>query len=321
MFVCGLTTLIGWKLDNDIWFILNCGRYVVETGTIPHTEFATIHEGLDYIMEQWLTAVIFWKIFSNYGADGLIFFVWLVGFTLIFVYYKLCLFVSYGNKKVSAMLTLIIGVLVTVPFFVTRPQIFSTLILLVEIFLLERFVRNKKYLPLFALPILAVILVNLHAALFPMLIVLLLPYIAESFYKNFKNQSTPFLPLILTAAGIFLAGFLNPYGWEAMAFVFTSYDPKIHGVIMEVKPPTAKHFLGLALLGFSALLIIAHCKKEIPLRYFFLSFGIAILAFQSIRSVFLFLILASSRLHLRRKIGTHSTKFLICRTNYFCRCF
>ena len=94
IFACGLTIFKYWVLDNDTWFILNCGRYVVETGTIPHVEFASIHEGLHYVMEQWLAAVLFWKIYINFGADGLIFFSWAVGFTLMFVYFKLCLYVA-----------------------------------------------------------------------------------------------------------------------------------------------------------------------------------------------------------------------------------
>ena len=51
---------IGKNLNNDIWFILNCGKYVVQNG-IPNIEPFTIHEGLSFVMQQWLTAVIFWE--------------------------------------------------------------------------------------------------------------------------------------------------------------------------------------------------------------------------------------------------------------------
>lgn len=293
---CGLTVLQAWKLDNDTWFILNCGRYVTETGTIPHTEFATMHEGLHYVMEQWLTAVIFWKIYSNFGVDGLIFFAWAVGFILIFVYYKLCLYVSDGNKKISVMLSCIIGGFISITFLVTRPQILSTLILLTEIFLLEKFSREKKFWTLCTLPILAVIFINLHAALFPMLIVVMLPFIAESLIQKIKPARSfeiPLKPLIFAAVGIFLAGFINPYGWEAITFVFTSYDPEIHGGIQEVQVTSAGHLTGVMFFIFSALLIIAFTKKALPLRYFFLSFGIMILGFMALRNIFLFLALAT----------------------------
>ncbi len=293
MFACGMTILKSWQIDNDTWFILNCGRYVVETGTIPHEEFATMHEGLHYVMEQWLTAVIFWEIYSNFGADALISFAWLIGFISMFMYYKLCLFVSNGNKKVSALLSFIIATIMTIAFLVTRPQIFSTLILLTEIFLLEKYFRERKIRTLCALPILSALFINLHSALWSMMLIVLLPFVVESFVLNFKKISTPFLPLILAGAGIFLAGFLNPYGWEAMIFLFTSYDPSIHSDILELSPTSIKYNAGIIFFIFSALLIVEFTKKDLPLRYFFLSFGIMILGFIAIRNVLLFLMLAT----------------------------
>lgn len=296
MLACGMTILKTWNLDNDAWFILNCGRYVVETGTIPHTEFATMHENLHYVMEQWLTAVIFWEIFDNFGADGLIFFAWLVGFILMFVYFRICMYVSGGNEKVSVLLSAAILKPVVMAFIVTRPQILSTLLLLIEVFLLEKFAREKKIWTLCILPIISVISINLHCAIFPMLIVVMLPFIAESLYLKLKPEKyfdIPLLPLIISAVGIFLTGFINPYGWEAITFIFTSYDSEIYRNISELQPASAGNTLGIALFIFSALLIIAQTKQRLPLRYFFLSFGIMILGFDAIRNVFLFLILST----------------------------
>lgn len=293
---CGVTILKTWQLDNDTWFILNCGRYVVETGTIPHIEFATMHENLHYVMEQWLTAAIFWKIFSNFGADGLIFFTWLTGFILMLVYFKLCLYVSGGNEKISAIMACVIGAFVTNAFIVTRPQVLSTLILLVEIFLLEKFTREKKLWTLCILPLISVVFINLHAALFPMLIVVMLPFIAENLYLKIKSArefEVPILPLIVAAFGVVAAGFINPYGAEAVTFIFTSYDPAIHRMILEVKPTAANNAVSIVFFIFAGLSIVAHCKRKLPLRYFFLTFGMMILGFFAFRNTFLFLVLGT----------------------------
>lgn len=287
IFVCSGTLIKRWGLDNDAWFILNCGRYVLETGTIPHVEFATMHEGLHYVMEQWLTAVIFWKVYSVFGADGLMNFCWLFGAALLCVYYKLCLYVSGGNRKVSALLAFVVGAVVMTSFIVTRPQVLSTLILATEVFLLEKYFREGKIWALGILPALSALLVNLHAALWPMMIILLLPFLAEALLK--KNP----LALLLTALGIFLAGFANPYGWEAMIFIFTSYDPAIHRNIAEMHATAATNPLGALFFIFSALLIVAFAKKSMPARYFFLTFGLMILGVQALRATFLFLMLAT----------------------------
>lgn len=290
IFVCSGTVLKKWGLDNDAWFILNCGRYVVETGTIPHVEFATMHEGLHYVMEQWLTAAVFWEVYSGFGADGLMNFCWLVGAVSLCVYYKLCLYVSGGNQKISALLAFVIGAVVMTSFVVTRPQILSTLILLVEIFLLEKYFREGKLWALCILPVLSALLVNLHAAFWPMMTVLLLPFLAEALLK--KNPAQ-ILALLATALGIFLAGFANPYGWEAMIFLFTSYDPAIHGKILEMQATAVTNPLGAMFFVFSALLIVAFSKKSMPWRYFFLTFGLMVLGVQAFRATFLFLMLAT----------------------------
>lgn len=296
MLACGFTALKIWALDNDAWFILNCGRYVLENG-IPHEEFATIHTGLHYVMQQWLTAVIFWKVYSYFGADGLLFLTWLTGFILIFVYFKFCLYISKSNIRISILLA------VTVTFFSmifinTRPQIFSTLILLIEVFLLEKYFVERKIRTLCLLPLLSVLLVNLHAALYPMIIVVLLPYLAESLILRIKKRPAPIKPLILTMIGIFLAGFLNPYGFEAMNYVFTSMSPDVYTLSNEIKSPIylkppASLFYLVVLIVYSILIIVANFKKIFPPRYFFLSFGMIILAFYSFRCLFWFLILGT----------------------------
>ena len=291
IFICSGTIFKSWVLDNDAWFILNCGRYVFEHG-IPHTEFATIHEGLHYVMHQWLTAVIFWKIYSGYGADALIAFCWLTGAALMWLYYKLCLYVS-GNQKISAILAMIVSFIVIPLYVVTRPQIFSTLILLVEVFLLEKFFRERKIWALAVLPVLSALCVNLHAAMWAMTIIVLLPFLAESLWLWLKKNPAPVLPLILAALGIFLAGFLNPYGLEAMTYVFRSLDPYISGMVSEMYPPSAVNFLGKTFFIWAALLIVAYSRKKMPVRYFLLSFGIMLMALQTYRSIFLFLILAT----------------------------
>ena len=56
--------------DNDIWFLLNNGRYVINSG-IPVVDPFTIHEGLKYVMQQWGTSLFFYinlnsKLIFNY---------------------------------------------------------------------------------------------------------------------------------------------------------------------------------------------------------------------------------------------------------------
>ena len=54
------------KLDNDIWFLLNHGRYVFEHG-IVYIEPFSIHNNLNFVMQQWLSSSIFWIIYKYFG--------------------------------------------------------------------------------------------------------------------------------------------------------------------------------------------------------------------------------------------------------------
>ena len=56
--------LIDMSRETDIWFLLSHGREVLKSG-IPHIEFLTIHNGFSFVMQQWLSCVLFY-IFYNY---------------------------------------------------------------------------------------------------------------------------------------------------------------------------------------------------------------------------------------------------------------
>ena len=54
----------------DTYFIINLGRYVLEHG-IPHVDPFTIHENLQLVAQQWLSGVLFWEAYKNFGSNGL----------------------------------------------------------------------------------------------------------------------------------------------------------------------------------------------------------------------------------------------------------
>ena len=54
-----------FKLNNDFWFLINTGKYIINNG-IPHTEPFTIHSNLSFVAQQWLTDVIFYLIYNKF---------------------------------------------------------------------------------------------------------------------------------------------------------------------------------------------------------------------------------------------------------------
>ena len=283
-----------WNIDNDGWFILNHGRYIIENG-FPHTEPFTVHENLHFIMEQWATAVIFWKSYVLFGTFGPLYVVLVVGIAIILLYHKIALTVSGNNRHISGFLTFAVFFVTGVMYFVTRPQIISTLILLSEIFFVEKYVasKNKKYLA--ALPVLSILMINFHAAVWIMLFVLLLPYLAAWLFRKLKISFEHFparefdgLPIFFAAVAMFACGFLNPYGSESMTFVIKSYDVNMHLLIAEMLPPTLYIFTGKVFFPIMFFTIVVYSRNKLPLEYFLITFGLMFMTFLASRNLFLF---------------------------------
>ncbi|WP_425802389.1 hypothetical protein ACHOLT_15395 [Desulfitobacterium sp. Sab5] len=285
--------LINQVLDNDIWFILNNGRYVLQNG-IPYTEPFTLHQGMSYVMQQWLTSVIFWVIYSTFGAFGLTFFTSLVEAGIIYAVFRLSMRISEDNFFVSYAVSLFISVFIS-PFMVQRPYIFLLLIIAIEMYLLESYIstRNVKYL--FYLPLLSVLQINLQAAMWPVLFIVLIPYIIDSFKFKLlfiKGQGYSRKSLFIIIAIMFLVGFINPYRVDGMTYLFRSYGYKeISSLVLEMKAPNINDLWGMVIYGCMFCLILVYCvykKGKTRLRYVLLSMGTAVMTLSSIRSFSLF---------------------------------
>ncbi|MBR3722756.1 MAG: hypothetical protein IKN12_08310 [Selenomonadaceae bacterium] len=282
-----------WLFDNDLWFILGSGRFVLENG-FPYTEPFTMHENINFVLEQWLTDVIYWVIYSNFGAEVFLTFVFFIGFCMLFVYEKICRYLTNGNIAVSKVATLVVGVFVVPNFLLTRPQILSTLVFLGEIFVLLKYAKtnDKKYL--IAIPVFSLLTVNLHCAVWPLIFILMLPFFAAFLARRYTKIDSGYLgeefdvkPLIFAATVSFFIAFINPYGIKAMLFLFTSYDPGIHAWISEIKPPTfEKNFRFFFIILFFGFFTLA--KKKIPLYLILLFLGLGLLGLMSVRNIFWF---------------------------------
>ena len=208
--------VVGKALDNDIWFILNNGRYVLANG-IPHIDPFSLHEGFSYVMQQWLSATIYWSVYSRFGVIGLNILLLTLFGLFIFLFYKLCMLVSEKFFFVSFSITLLASGFMF-PFFTHRPSAFTSVLLLIELFALEKYVRENEIKWLFMLPLISVLIINLQAAMWPMIFIFGAPYVIDSFElktKALKTQGYPTVPLLVSALTVLLSGFINPYGIKA----------------------------------------------------------------------------------------------------------
>ena len=284
------------QLNNDTWFLLNSGRYVLQHG-IPTIEPFTMHQNFSFVMQQWLTAVIFWVVYSKLGAAGLLALVFLLYCAIVVVTWKLCWHLSEGNPVATFLATLLTSASLMIVM-VTRPTIFTLLIIISELYFVERFIHSSKPAFLIPLPILSALLVNLHAAMWPMQFILLLPYVVDSFRFKIgilEGEGYPKRFFFSALALMFAAGFLNPYGWSGMTYVFRSYGYKEISFVDEMQPVNINEAIGMFIFGAFFLVLafyLLNRQRTTKLRFVLLTLGTTILTLSSLRSVAFFFVCA-----------------------------
>lgn len=244
---CTLRLWLHVPLNNDIFFLLSHGRYVFQHGW-PTVEPFTFHEGLHFVMQQWLSASIFYYVYSLFGFTGLYILAYLVYLSYGYLGYKLSMLLSNNNLPVSATTSL--GMCIGIGYFISlRPWLFSTLIIFFEIYCLELFIIRRKYIYIFILPLLALLLINLHAALWPIFFIISIPYIIDGLpfkIKWINFHSYPLCALIISIVIALPLSFLNPYSIDSIKYLYNSYGNKyINLLVNEMGSPYFKSIIGI----------------------------------------------------------------------------
>lgn len=287
---------VTFDLDNDIWFLLSHGRYVVTEG-IPYVEPLTIHSDFSFVMQQWLSSVIFYVIYFKFGKIGLIGLLVVFSFGIVCLIFSLSLICSEKKLKTSSLCSFVSILGICLWFVQTRPQTFTYTIILIEILSLELYVQKKKPRYLLPLPFLSLLQINLHASMWGLLFVFMLPYFVNAFsFKWFVFSSKGYRkpPLIIATLLMFLFGFVNPYGKDAMFYVLSSYGQDlIDNTVTEMAGLTIKDFYGIyffVIVFLTVLLFKNSQKPEINVRYALLFAGTALLSLLSQKSLAYFFI-------------------------------
>src|SRR5574344_153901 len=215
-----------FNLDNDVWFLFNHGRYVLEHG-IPFIEPFSMHSGLNFIMQQWLTSTLFWVIYSKFGKLGMLIFLVIINYLFVFILYKLNKLIS-NNKIIAIIIAIIIDcLLIYFVYIVTRPQILTYVVVLTFVYIIEKYMKTGNNKLLLILPLLSILEINLHMAMWWMLFIISIPFILEMIYlKYFKklNNNVHYQYFILVMIVCFLCGLINPYGINGMLYLFNASD-------------------------------------------------------------------------------------------------
>ena len=293
------TFTITIRQECDIWFLFSHGRYVLNHG-FPHTDFLTMHSGLHLVMQQWLSSIIFYIFYKAFGTLGIYFIVWISNFIIIFLLYKLAMKITNNNMFISSIIAAIIDSLLEFAAITSRPIIFSLIIYILVLYIMESY-RKKESKIIYFLILLSLLEVNLHASMWPILFILLGPYVVHYTYLYFKDQNKFIFKLLIVILLMILVGFINPYGIEAMTYSLRSYGvADINNVIWEMNGLNLNSDLAyVKFFGYITLFVMIgvtyifiRSKKKVDFYKLLFLYGTYFMALLNIRNTSLFFIVS-----------------------------
>lgn len=289
-------------IDNDTWFMLNHGRYIMKNGLYPQYEPFTVHEGMEFTFQKWLSCILFWLIYKYLGKVALKLFLYGVYMAFVFAMYKLLEYIN-KNAKIQNLATLVVLNAAMTQYLYTRPQMFTYLFLAIELIVLEKYVRENKTRLLVIIPILSLVEIQLHSTIWPIMLIFMLPYMfdvsfSDKIVKKLKIlpvRKYKRLPIWLTFIASTVVAVINPYGFESVVYLVKSLQiPELKMLISEVRAPKPLSVNAFVIAVSLVIFVYGFAKKKkIELRYLFLFGGTTLMSMMSARQMSFMLIPAA----------------------------
>jgi len=166
-------------LQNDTFYTIKVGEYISQNGIDNLREDPFSWNELPYTFPHWLYDTIMYGIYSLGGMLGIyissIVLTSLLGLSIYFTSNKIS-----KNAPISAIVTFI-GMYLMQPYIAARAQLVTFSLMILTIYLIEKFLENAKKRYAVGLVLFSLLIVNLHMAVWPFFFVLFVPYLVEYF--------------------------------------------------------------------------------------------------------------------------------------------
>jgi hypothetical protein len=210
--------------DPDLWGHIRFGLDILTTGPFAQKDIYSYRTGSQpWINHEWLSEVVFAKLYDVAGPAALIAFKLFVSASIV----GLCYW-HLGRCGLSPFRSALLLILISVPFRMglgtVRPQFFTYICTLVLLLLLQTATpgRNRR---LWALPLLFALWVNLHGGVLAGCGILGVWIIANGANWLLADRGRTganlggFVQLVVVAIACALALLLNPYGVSLLIFL------------------------------------------------------------------------------------------------------
>lgn len=281
-------------MDNDGYFILASGRYITAMHSVPKYNPFTFTSGMQIVVQQWAWCAISYLLYSKFAKFGLFGLLVIVDLLILFLYVKIA-----KLNEVSLQKAILAGSIFLLPFVFynsIRPTMVTMLLILWQIYVVEAYRKDWDARRLILLPVISILEINFHAAVWVMHFVFLLPYLVPAIKNPFVSLEEDYMDrkrLILPILGMVAGGFVNPYGLDGILYLTHSYGDELKSAeILELNPPSFGN-LGILAIPLTVFVIVWITKKrktEIDSAHFYLFCGTVIMGCMHVRNLaYLFL--------------------------------
>lgn len=237
-------TLPIYVTDTDLWYHLDGGRYYFGHHSIPTTSyFSFLEPPREFANYYWLFQVLVYWLYSHFGYFGLIF-LRLAAYVAT-VYFIARFFLTANSGKSGLFLTFVVLTyfFTLIPRMVmVRPHMFSYLFLAVFIYVLEFYPRR-----VFILPPLAVLWVNLHGIEYPVMVLVVVAYLIDYYWKHLRADVKPAVMdyrFLVPALLVLLTVYVSPYGVSLVKLPFIPMQ-NAKNYIVEMRSMYADDFFSI----------------------------------------------------------------------------
>lgn len=256
IFIFIITLLLGKNSDGDTLFHIKIGEWIIQNKMFPTVDMFSMHENLSYSAYAYGFDIILYLIYKALGFKGLVLFKYLFWYTIILMS---SYFVYKLSKSNNVFYPLIVTGIIILGFTFKniRPHMISYMILIIQLYIMNKWAKNKESKIIYLIPITFLILNNLHAGVFPYHffvvgafgIELLMTYDKKINFHNFLKDKIFYRCLLILLLSFGSMG-INPYFPGIFKFSLGTLENKFTPYIAEWQTPPISAIMVLLLVAF-----------------------------------------------------------------------
>ncbi|QPJ64566.1 MAG: hypothetical protein G3M78_03815 [Candidatus Nitrohelix vancouverensis] len=214
--LCAFNAFSLTTADPDLWGHIKFGESAWQEGALPSEEnYSYTAPGHRWINHEWLTEILFYKIFSIFGSGGLLVMKMLIGLFIVERLARLAFVKDKPRRNSACLIIIVLLTFILAPGFMPRPHLMTYIgIALLTLSLGKAFQGNEK--ALIYIPIIFLFWVNMHGGVVAGLAIACVA-LGYGVVEKIRTDQAPGLWIATLAATIAIC-LVNPYGYHLWNF-------------------------------------------------------------------------------------------------------